>query len=332
MPNSTQPLRWGLLSTANINRSVIPAIRASKRNVLSAVASRAQTSGDAYAQKWDIGTVFGSYEAMLASPDIDVVYNSLPNGLHKEWTIAAAKAGKHVLCEKPFALSLADVDAMAAAARDNKVVIAEAFMYRHHPQTALVKSIVQSGEIGELRLVRGAFTFNISKAADVRLNAEIGGGSVWDVGCYPISFGRYLFGAEPVQAQGFQTVGAVSGVDEMFSGTLCFANGGLLQFDSGFRAPFRTHLEVVGSAGIIVVPRPFKPTAREEIMVGPSADQLAPRAVEGFEQLYSGEVEDMTDAILFGKTQQISHAETRGNIAAILALLQAAKEGKTVAV
>ena len=331
MANLSQPLRWGLLSTANINRSVIPAIRASKRNVLTAVASRSQETGDAYAKKWEIGTVFGSYEAMLASPDVDVIYNSLPNSLHAEWTIAAAKAGKHILCEKPFALTVADVDAMAAAARENKVVIAEAFMYRHHPQTALVKSIVQSGEIGELRLIRGSFTFNISKPTDVRLNASIGGGSIWDVGCYPISYGRFLFGSEPVEAHGFQTIGA-SGVDEMFSGTLRFASGAMLQFDSGFRAPFRTHLEVVGSEGIIVVPRPFKPTDKEDILVGPSMDELKPRAVAGFEHLYSGEVEDVADAILQGKSQLVSHAESRGNIAAILALLRSAQEGKTIAI
>jgi len=157
MTNS--PLRWGLLSTARINRSLIPPLRASKRNVLTSVASRSQASAAAYAAEWKIQRAFGSYEAMLADPDIDVIYNSLPNHLHAEWTIKAMQAGKNVLCEKPMGLTTAEVDAISAAAKETGKVVAEAFMYRHHPQTLKARELVKSGQIGNLQAIRGAFTF-----------------------------------------------------------------------------------------------------------------------------------------------------------------------------
>ena len=189
-------LRWGLLSTARINRALIPPLRASPRNELAAVASRGRERAEAYAREWSIPRAFGSYEDMLADPGIDVIYNPLPNRLHAEWTIKAAQAGKHVLCEKPLAMTVEEVDAMAAAAQQAGVVVAEAFMYRHHPQTLKVKEMVERGEIGDLRLVRGSFTFNLTHPGDVRLDPALGGGSLRDVGCYPISYARYVIGAD----------------------------------------------------------------------------------------------------------------------------------------
>src|SRR3990170_3108765 len=150
-------LNWGLLSTAKINRALIPPLNASKRTRLLAVASRSQSAAAAYAREWNIPRAHGSYEALLADPEIDVIYNPLPNNMHAEWTIKALKAGKHVLCEKPLALSLKEVDAMSAAARETGKVLAEAFMYRHHPQTLKVKEIVDSGTLGRLHLIKGAF-------------------------------------------------------------------------------------------------------------------------------------------------------------------------------
>jgi predicted dehydrogenase len=323
-------LRWGLLSTAHINRSLIPPIRASSRNRLVAVASRDRARGAAYAKEWNIEHAFDSYEAMLDSPDIDVVYISLPNSLHAEWTIQAARASKHVLCEKPLATSVAAVDAVIDAANAAGVIVAEAFMYRHHPQTLKIKAMIDSGAIGEVKLVRGSFTFTISRPEDVRLNAGLDGGSVWDVGCYPISCARTMIGAEPVEVMGFQTVGT-SGVDETFVGQMRFANNAYAQFDCGFHAPFRTHIEIVGSEGLIVAPRPFKPTHDETFYVGKASDQLEPVKVEGFEHLYSGEVEDMADAILLGNPPRISLRDSRNNVAAIVALLRSAKENRSIA-
>ncbi|HEY3289980.1 MAG TPA: Gfo/Idh/MocA family oxidoreductase [Anaerolineae bacterium] len=326
---SARILRWGLLSTANINRSVIPPLQHSARNQLVAVASRDKARADEYAHKWQIPHTFGSYEELLNAKDIDVIYNSLPNGLHMEWTIKAAQAGKHVLCEKPIGVTPAEVEAMTQAARKAGVIVTEAFMYRHHPQTIKVKELVDSGAIGQLRLIRGSFTFNIARETDIRLNKNLTGGSIWDVGCYPISYMRYITGTEPVEVFGWQATSA-SGVDETFVGQLKFGNGIFGQFDSGFRAPFRTHMEIVGSRGIITIPRPFKPEVEGRILLT-KGDEVE-TITSAREELYLGEVEDIADAILEGKSPRISLEHSRANVAAIVALLQSAKDGKVVTI
>lgn len=320
-------LRWGLLSTARINRAVIPPLRASARNELTAVASRSRDKAKAYAQEWGIPRVFDSYEAMLLDPDIDVVYNPLPNSLHAEWTIRAAEAGKHVLCEKPLALTVDEVEAMASAARQAGVVVAEAFMYRHHAQTLKVKELVENGVLGTIRLVRGTFTYNIGRGNDVRLNPALGGGSVWDVGCYPISYARMVLGEEPVEVFGQQMTGA-GGVDEYFVGQMRFPSGAFAQFDSGFRAPLRWEMEVVGSERTLRIANPFKPGLREELLLD-SGGEVERILVEG-EELYLGEVEDMADAILEGKRPRVTLADSRANVAAIVALLESARAGRPV--
>lgn len=327
---SERILRWGLLSTARINQALIPPLRLSLRNRLEGVASRSQAQADAYAQAWGIPRAFGSYQAMLDDPGIDVVYISVPNHLHCEWTIKAAQAGKHILCEKPLALNVDEADAMAAAARKAGVVVAEAFMYRHHPQTIMVKELVDAGAIGKLLHIQGAYTFPLRPEAHIRLDASMGGGSIWDTGCYPISFGRYVAGSEPLEAFGWQVLGP-TGVDEAFVGTLRFPGDVFLQFDSGFHTPWRPRFELAGSEAILtVLQHPYNPgfncgirlirKDREEIIKPP-------------EQLnYLGEVEDMADAILLGKEPRISLEFSRGNIAAINALLRSAREGCTVSV
>ncbi|MCL5998221.1 MAG: Gfo/Idh/MocA family oxidoreductase [Chloroflexi bacterium] len=322
---STRVLRWGLLSTAHINRSVIPPLRMSPRNRLVAVASRDQARAEAYAQKWEIPCAYGSYEALLADPEIDVIYNSLPNSMHAEWTIKAAQAGKHVLCEKPLAVTVDEVDAIAAAAKRHGVFVTEAFMYRHHPQTLQAKELVDSGAIGKLRLVRGAFTFNIAREDDIRLNKELAGGSIWDVGCYPISYARFIAGAEPTEVFGWQ-VTSRSGVDETFNGQMRFPGDVYAQIDSGFRAPFRTHIEIVGSEATLSVPRPFKPNPVGQILLtrGDDVQTIA----SDKEELYLGEVEDIASAILDGKSPRISLADSRANVATIVALLKSAREDK----
>ena len=323
-------LKWGLLSTARINRALIPPLRASQRNQLVAVASRTRDSADKYAREWKIPQAYGSYEELLADPEIDVIYNSLPNNLHVEWTIKAVEAGKHVLCEKPIALRVEDVDAIQAAAKRTGRVVAEAFMYRHHPQTLKAVELVQRGALGTLKLIRGSFAYMLSREADVRMQPELGGGSIWDVGCYPISFARLVADAEPVEAFGWQVTGS-TGIDVVFSGQLKFASGLLAQFDCGFRAPYRTAFEIVGTRGSIELDSPFKPAGGEWIKIkqGDRVELLeAPRA----DHLYLGEVEDMERAVLDGQSPRISLENSRGNIATILALLESARTGQVVRV
>ena len=178
-------LNWGLLSTAAINRAVIPPLRMSARNRLVAVASRTDERAHAYAKEWDIARPFGSYESMLADSGIDAVYISLPNSLHMPWAVAAARAGKHVLCEKPLALNVHEVDAISKAARENGVVVAEAFMYRHHPQTLRVRELLDDGAIGSVRQVHGAFGFYL--AARRRCATRSGAGGRQHLGCRVLS-------------------------------------------------------------------------------------------------------------------------------------------------
>jgi hypothetical protein len=188
-------LRWGLLSTARINRAVIPAIRGSARSELTAVASRTLDRAREYAAEWRIPRAIGSYEALVDDPDVDVLYIPLPNHLHVEWTVKALEAGKHVLCEKPLALSVEDVDRIAGACRRTGKAAAEAFMYRHHPLTAAAQAFAAGGRLGAINSYRGAFTFLLTREGDVRLDPAMGGGSLWDVGCYPVSYANLIAGA-----------------------------------------------------------------------------------------------------------------------------------------
>jgi D-xylose 1-dehydrogenase (NADP+, D-xylono-1,5-lactone-forming) len=320
-------LNWGLLSTARINRALIPPLQVSKRNHLLAVGSRTQASADAYAKEKKIERAYGSYEALLADPAIDVIYNPLPNHLHAEWTIKALEAGKHVLCEKPLALSVDEVDAIRDAAQKHGRVVAEAFMYRHHPQTLKVQELVRTGALGTVKLIRGSFSFVLARDGDVRLKPEWGGGSIWDVGCYPISYARSVLGEEPVEVFGWQIPGE-TGIDETFVGQLRFEQDILMQFDSSFVIPFHAFMEIVGSEGTLNIPKPFKPGVNEQVYLT-REDKTEVIKVPG-QELYLGEVEDMADAILLGRTPRIALEDSRANVAVIRALLESARTGQIV--
>jgi predicted dehydrogenase len=320
-------LNWGLLSTAKINRALIKPLNASKRTRLLAVASRSISPAESYAREWNIPRAHGSYEALLADPEIDVIYNSLPNHLHAEWTIKALRAGKHVLCEKPIALTLAEVNAMSQAARETGKVLTEAFMYRHHAQTLKVKEIVDSGQLGKLLLIKGAFTFLLTREGDIRLKKETGGGSIWDVGCYPISYARMIAGAEPVEVFGWQLTGQ-GGADESFIGQMRFEGGIQMQFDCGFNSPLRSYMEIIGTDAALSIPNPFKPNHKSEIYIKRGQETQTIK-VSG-EELYLGEVNDMCDAILKNKPPRISLKDSLGNIAALTALIQSAESGEPV--
>src|SRR3954469_4685004 len=228
-----QRVRWGLLSTARINRLIIPAIRASARSEVTTVASRDQAKASAYAHEWQIPRALGPYDALLNDRDIDVIYISLPNSLHVEWTIRALEAGKHVLCEKPLALSVEEVDRITDACRRSGRAAAEAFMYRHHPLTHMVQQVVGSGRLGAVKSYRGAFTFALTREGDVRLDPAMGGGSLWDVGCYPLSYANLLAGTEPAEVFAWQRA-SDRGVDMELSAMMRYADGSIAQFDCGF--------------------------------------------------------------------------------------------------
>jgi predicted dehydrogenase len=318
-------LRWGLLSTARINKALLVPLRTSKRNQLLAVASRSQDKAGEYARKNKVKRAYGSYADLLADPDIDVIYNPLPNHLHAEWTIKAVQAGKHVLCEKPLALSLAEVDAMSAAAEKYGKVVAEAFMYRSHPQTLKVREMVASGKLGRVKLVRGSYTYPGTDPDNYRWKPEMGGGGLWDVGCYPLSYTRLVLGAEPVEVFGWQVTGP-TGVDEVFAAQLHFPEGVFAQFDCSVKIPYHVFMEIVGDEATLIVPNPYNPGVKETLYLT-RAGKVETIAVKGTEP-YIGEVEDMADAILLGTPPRVSLTDSRANTAAILALFESEKTGK----
>src|SRR5262249_35121293 len=200
-----------------------------------------------YASQWNIPRAYGSYEALLADRDVDAVYIALPNGLHRDWTVAAARAGKHVLCEKPLATTVAEVDAMADAAERHGIVLQEAVMMRYHPQTRQLQERLAAGVIGDVRLIRGTFTFNLARPGDIRLDPSLGGGSIWDLGSYPVSFMRTMLRAEPIEVHGWK-IGPQEGVDLSFAGHLRFPGGAVTQFFSSFQTAAHSGVDILGSA------------------------------------------------------------------------------------
>ena len=271
----------------------------------------------------------GSYEALLENPEIDVIYNSLPNSLHAEWTIKALRAGKHVLCEKPMALSLAEMDAIKVASQETGRVAMEAFMYRHHPQTLKIKEMVEDGSLGTLQLIKSSFTFVLTHKGDVRLDKALGGGSIWDLGCYPISYACTMIGVEPLEVFGWQVTGP-TGIDMSFIGQMRFPNDVHAQFDCGFASPEHSFVEIVGTEGTLNIPSPFKPEKKKEKIYFTHGKKTDTIEIKG-QELYIGEVEDMADAILLGKPPRVSLEDSRVNTATILALLKSAQSGKVVA-
>ena len=251
-------VRWGILSTAKIGtRKVIPAMQKAASVELLAIASRDSQRAGAVASELGIPRVYGSYEALLDDPEVDAVYNPLPNHLHVEWSIRAIAAGKHVLCEKPIGLSVAEAEQLAAAA-DAKpgLKVMEAFMYRHHPQWVKSKELVDSGAIGTLKAVQAVFAYNNTNPDDIRNQAEIGGGGLMDIGCYPISVSRFLFGAEPERVSASLEFDASFGTDTYGAVIMDFP-GGTGSFFYSTQAEPQQRVTVTGTDGRIEVVIPF---------------------------------------------------------------------------
>jgi xylose dehydrogenase (NAD/NADP) len=323
----TAKLRWGFLSTADINKALVGPLRTSKRNTLLAVASREFSRAEAYARKNKVPRRYGSYEELLADPEIDVIYNPLPNSLHAEWTVRAVQAGKHVLCEKPLALSVEEVDAVSAAAERYGRVVFEAFMYRFHDQTLKARQIVQDGQLGRVKLVRGSFTYDGTGSENYRMKPEMGGGCLWDVGGYPLGYARFVLGAEPLEVFGWQTLGP-TGVDETFVGQVRFPEEITLQFDCSMAAPYHTFMEFIGDEAALVIPNPFIPVLKNSLYLTRRGN-TKPVQVTGT-GTYVGEVEAMADAVLHGKPPAVSLADSRAMVAVIQALFESARNGKPV--
>jgi predicted dehydrogenase len=306
---SYEPVKWGILSTADINRLVIPPAQASEKVDLVAVGSRTQERADEYAAKWGIPRAHGSYEALLADPEVEAIYISLPNTMHVEWSIKAAQAGKHVLCEKPFDSDPDKVDDAFDAADAAGTFLMEAFMWRHNPQTKKLQELLHDGAIGELRLVRSCFSYELYDEDNIRLRTDVEGGALMDVGCYCISGSRLVAG-EPEEVFGRQWTGP-SGTDWVFTGSLSFADDVLGIFDCGTAMTNRDELEAIGSEGSLFLDDPWhcrNPVI--ELRRGGDVERIEVERADS----YGLELENLSDAIrgagrpLLGRDDAVAQA------------------------
>jgi predicted dehydrogenase len=321
-----EPLRVGILSTARINRLVLAGARESSQVEVVAVASRDQASADAYAREHAIARAHGSYAALLEDEDVEAIYISLPNSMHVEWSIRALESGKHVLCEKPLARSAEAVARAFDAAERCGRLLTEAFMWRHNPQTARLVELVRGGAIGRVAMVRASFGFHLDDLDNVRMRAELEGGSLMDVGCYCVSGLRLLCG-EPLRVSGEQVLGA-GGVDVAFAGVATFADGVLGHFDSGFAFSPPDELAVFGEEGSLHVADPWH--VRSPGILRRSADGSHETIATAVANSYRLELEDLAAAIRTGGEPLLGRADALGQARTIEALYASADAGMTV--
>jgi predicted dehydrogenase len=318
-------MRLGIVSTADINRKVIPGAHASDKIELVAVASREQRRAEEYAREWGIPRAHGSYEGLLEDSEVDAVYISLPNTMHREWSIRSLEAGKHVICEKPFSKHPDDVEAAFDAADRAGRLLTEAFMYRHNPQAARLIELVREGAIGDLRLIRSAFSYGLYDADNIRLRTDVDGGSLMDVGCYCVSGSRLLAG-EPESAFGRAFIGP-TGTDWVFTGSLRFPGDVLALFDCGTSLTNRDELEVVGSEGSLFLDDPWhanRPVIELRREEGTERIELEP--VDS----YRLELENLADAIAGEAPLLLGREDALGQARTIGALFASAESGSAV--
>jgi xylose dehydrogenase (NAD/NADP) len=261
-------VRWGVLGAASIaRRRVVPAVQQSSNGEVVAIASRTLDKAQEFAQELKLPKAYGSYEELIADPNIDVIYNPLPNSEHAAWSVRCAEAGKPVLCEKPLAKDAAEAQSIVDAFARRNLLFAEGFMYRFHPQTVKVKEMVDAGAVGEVTSLQATFTFPLHDEDNIRLSKSLAGGGLMDVGCYCVNVMRLMTGQEPERARAIARVGIKSGVDEWLSGILAFPSGVIGHFDCGVRAQ-RTHTyEIRGTEGRILVEGGFVAEPNEKPVI-----------------------------------------------------------------
>jgi predicted dehydrogenase len=318
-------VKWGILSTAKINDLFLAGARESPEVEVVAVASRERARAESYAREYGIERAHGSYEDLLADPEIDVVYNPLPNSMHVEWSVRALEAGKHVLCEKPMSRRTSDVERAFDLAERQGLVLMEAFMYRHNPQTKRLVQLIDDRAVGRVRAVRAAFSFVARDPTDVRLSAALDGGALMDVGCYCVS-GTRLIAGEPERVSAEQVIGG-DGVDVVFAGTMRFVNDVIGHFDCGLTLASRDELEVIGDEGSLFLDDPWHCRT-------PLIELRRDGSVEGIEieaaDSYRLEAENMSGAIRGEAAPLLGREDAVGQARAIEALYEAAASGHAV--
>jgi predicted dehydrogenase len=326
----TDVVRWGILSTANIaTQKVIPGMRRAARTEVVAIASRNEAAARSAADRLAIPTAHGSYEALLADPGVDAVYIPLPNHMHLDWTIAAARAGKHVLCEKPLALTAADAERMVDAATAAGVHLMEAFMYRHHPSWVAVRDLVANGRIGRLTAIQSWFSYYNDDPANIRNVLDFGGGALYDIGCYCVNLSRLLFDGEPIRVTSAIRRDPTDGTDTLTSAILEF-QGGIASLTCSTRTETDQRVHVYGDAGRISIGIPFNipPDRPTTISVtaggGPPVAPATDVLTFPTKDPYAAEVEALSSAILAGGPPPVPPRDAVANLRVIESIFAAA--------
>jgi len=326
-------LRWGVLSTAGIAREKwIPGVRRApeQRGEVVAIASRDEAVARAVATELEIPRAHGSYEALLADPDVDAVYIPLPNHRHLEWTIAAARAGKHVLCEKPLALTPADAEQMVGASEQAGVVLMEAFMYRLHPSWIAVREMLAAGRIGRLQAVQSWFSYYNDDPRNIRNIADAGGGALYDIGCYSVNLSRMLFGAEPERVEAAIVRDPDMEIDVITSALLVFPGGGQATFTCSTRSESDQRVHIVGTEGLISIGIPFNipPDRPTHVFVTQGGDPPVAPNVErhtfAIADPYGVEADAFARAVLDGAPVPTPPADAVANLRVIERIFAAA--------
>lgn len=318
-------VRWGILSTAEINNEIIPVFDGLAVASLQAVASRDNKRARAYADANRIPRSFGSYEALIADPDIDCVYISLPNSMHAEWTEKALEAGKHVLCEKPLTPSVREAKRLFEVARLNDRILMEAFMYRHHPQTLRIRELIDEGVVGDLQVMRSSFNFKTANpSTDVRYDPKLSGGALLDVGSYCVSLHNFVMDSAPTKVNGLARE-VQSGIEEGFVGQMQYDSGVLAQFDVSLFTPLDIGFTAIGNEGKLSVKTPWYPHK-------PPQQILVERGSESWfedsqgENSYQLEVVNLSLAVMGQEIPLVTESETLRNLETLERLAASANQ------
>ncbi len=331
MTTLNRTIRWGVLGYARIAReSVIPAILRSGNSEFYALASHDEAKLAESRTRFPGGhRIYPSYDALLGDPAVDAVYVPLPNSLHREWTIRAAEQGKHVLCEKPIALNAAECREMMAACAAHRVTLMEAFMYRYTDRTRQVLDVIRSGVLGEIKFVESSFRFLLANPASIKLKPELGGGALYDVGCYPVNFAGLVADAAAGAPVGTVRPDSVAvecvragGIDQLFSALLKYSSGLVAALHCGFNAHKRIFSEIVGTQGVLEIPDTYFDNAGTLVLTAGDTRREIPVALS---DRYRLEVEDFADAILRQRPPQFGLAETLRNAETLDRLLAASR-------
>ncbi len=321
----TMAVKWGILSTADINRKLLAGAAESDDVEVVAVGSRDLGRAQEFARTWGIERAYATYDELLADPDVEAVYIPLPNTMHSEWSIRSLEAGKHVLCEKPFSRHIADVERAFDAAEETGLHLSEAFMYRHHPQTARLAELVASGAIGDLRVIRTTFSYSLYDPENIRLRTDAEGGSLMDVGCYCVS-GARLLGGEPESVVGAAHIGS-SGTDWVFTGLMRFPGDVVALFDCGTSLPNRDELEAIGTEGSLFLDDPWH---CQSPVIELRRDESVERIEVENANPYRLELEDMNAAIRGERLPLLGRADALGQVRAIDGLFRSFEGGGVV--